>query len=255
MRTTLYIALCIMFVTSSPLVLAQTLHSNQATSIRYSSDTPLPPFAVGDQRDWSAQDLEMLDTARNETNLSEREKNMIREVNYVRAYPTKYAALLSEYIQTRENIAQFFPTLADEMKDTITETRLLMEELKKIPAMGTLKSLACIHEAAKNQGKYLKDTHSFGHMGLNNSTPNSRITQSCLASSIQFQGTGENLVFGSYTSIREALMSLLVDYGVEGRGHRYNILDRRWTYIGVGQFGEFIEGQQDSGWVQDFGVN
>ena len=232
---------------------AQEGHTLQGNSISIDANTVLPSFSVSDQTDWSDPKYLVLDTARNEINWSTRDKNMIREVNYVRVYPAEYAKFLNDFIQIRKNIAKYFPSLSEEMNNTIKEAQLFSLELKNTKPMGVLKPLSCLHASAQAHAQYLKNSQNFSHTGANGSLPENRITDSCRGTSLQLQGMGENLVEGSSTSIREAILSLLVDYGVEDRGHRLNLLYRRWTYLGVGEYQKiWTDVQESSGWVQDF---
>ena len=44
--------------------------------------------------------------------------------------------------------------------------------------------------------------------------------------------SAENIAFG-LKDPRELVIAQLVDYGVEGRGHRKNLLDPFWHYVGI----------------------
>ena len=59
----------------------------------------------------------------------------------------------------------------------------------------------------------------------------------------------ENLVGGQITA-RMSVIQLLIDSGIPGRGHRYNILNPIWTHVGCYYNGKI--GNIEHNWVQNF---
>ena len=59
----------------------------------------------------------------------------------------------------------------------------------------------------------------------------------------------ENLCGGSNTA-REAVIQLLIDQGIPGYGHRHNMLDPAWKYIGCYFVGQITD--MPDNWVQNF---
>jgi uncharacterized protein YkwD len=50
---------------------------------------------------------------------------------------------------------------------------------------------------------------------------------------------------------RQVIIQLLIDFGVPGYGHRYNLLDPRWTHVACYEAG-LHEGMYR--WLQNFGM-
>ncbi|GHV25269.1 hypothetical protein FACS189498_3340 [Spirochaetia bacterium] len=75
-----------------------------------------------------------------------------------------------------------------------------------------------------DQGK----TGKTGHDGSDKSTPFTRIERYGGG----YNRAGENLAYGSNTG-RDIIVDLLIDDGVPSRGHRTNIMERRFSQTGV----------------------
>ena len=67
-----------------------------------------------------------------------------------------------------------------------------------------------------------------GHIGSNGSTPFKRIEKYTKNS-----GSGENLTFLDVIYPEDPIVKLLIDDGVQGKGHRENILNKDFTHLGV----------------------
>ena len=85
------------------------------------------------------------------------------------------------------------------------------------------------------------------HTGTDGSHPWDRIT---LFSPTMVFGN-ENIAGNSKEPItaRDIVIQLLVDDGIPGYGHRYNLLDPHWTHIACK--GKLVKGM--SWWIQNFG--
>jgi len=44
----------------------------------------------------------------------------------------------------------------------------------------------------------------------------------------------ENIAYRYYTA-NQSILNLIIDDGVPNRGHRVNLLNPKWTHVGVGQ--------------------
>ena len=124
----------------------------------------------------------------------------------------------------------------------------LVNDLKKLKPLSVLKPDSGIYNAAK---KHAKDQHEhewqLGHTGSDGSHPWDRITT--FSPTMAFGN--ENIAGNSKDPIsaREIVIQLLVDSGIPGYGHRYNLLNPSWTYVGCK--GENFKGMW--WWIQDFG--
>ena len=184
------------------------------------------PKYTKDQVDASVWDLSKLDTARNADYMFEVEKNVILEMNMARSNPKKYAEL---YIEPR--LKKFNGTLYDRCLRTkegaaaVTECVKVMNAQQPLAPFQPSKGLT---RAAKDHSSTQSLTNQVGHAGTDGSSPFDRIKRYG-----SYMTAGENIDYGC-SSAREIVVSLLVDDGVESRGHRKNIMNKNYTTVGVG---------------------
>ncbi len=162
--------------------------------------------------------------------LTDFEKQVLVELNKVRAHPAKYA---EEYLETLKNaydgelfiIPGSVPIKTQEGKKALLEC---IREIKKTPPLPLLSPSEGLSQAAgvlvKDQGKSGK----VGHTGQNGSNPQTRVEQF---------GTwngklAENITYGDHSPYL-VVVSLLIDDGVPARGHRKNILDQAFKTVGI----------------------
>ena len=62
--------------------------------------------------------------------------------------------------------------------------------------------------------------------------------------------SNENLVGGT-SNVRDAVILLLVDDGIQSRGHRRTLLQADWKYVACHKMG--MIGAMPNYWVQNFG--
>lgn len=204
---------------------------NQSTTVNNDLFTNIAPDFVGD---------EVLNTAKEEVYLTYREKAMIKEINLVRSNPTAYVYVVESYIQQLQN------TDSDKFKLEITTAYELIEELKRTPKLPVLMPSLPMYNSAKAHGKQAAIVGSLNHVGLDGSLPWDRI----MAADASMKDGNENIV-GGLKDIRRTVLTLLVDSGIEGRGHRKNILKESWTHIAVYEVGHV--GDIPYMWLQVFG--
>ena len=200
-----------------------------------------------------------------------RERLMLREINMVRANPKGYIAFVEEFIRESEKGTPVprvpivttstyggnskavydttwtgggFDTTKIDRKELAT-ARELIEELRKTKPLMLLEPSRCLADVAEEQGLYLETIGKLSHSNAGGKLANERLPTGCAIA-----GISENLVAGT-TSVRQALLQLLIDTKVTGRGHRRNILSPNQTQVGVYEVGLF--GRYATGWVQEFG--
>jgi len=183
-----------------------------------------------DAANWN---IEALDTAANADYLTDIEKDVILEMNKVRADPKKYAEL---YIRPR--LGYF----SGKNYSVPGQIRIVTEEgaaavndcitaLNKAASAGVLKPEKGLSLAAKDIVTDQSKTGQMGHNSSDGATPEARMRRYG-----GFSGSwtyGENIAYGD-TTAREIVCSLLIDDGVPGRGHRTNIMNRAFTQTGAG---------------------
>lgn len=132
--------------------------------------------------------------------LTQREKNMITEINMVRSHPSMYAYYVTKYVEYK------CPT-----RECVYEGKRLVKILKEMKPVPILEYSGELQKASIRHGKWMKETGYFAH---------SR------------NEYAENLV-GGYENTREAVIALLIDDGVPDRGHRENLLNPLYKKVSV----------------------
>ena len=206
---------------------------NNGTASTGKLESVIAPNYIGD---------ESLNTAVNERYLSDREKAMVKEINLIRSNPQAYIAVVEAYIKYMK---------ADDLndgfyKDEISVAEELIAELKKTPKLSILKPSEGIYRAAKIHGDAAKKIGSLEHEGADGSWPWDRVKKY----DTNMVDGGENIV-GGLSDIRKAVLTLLIDSGIEGRGHRTALLYPDWTHIACYEVGKI--GDMPYMWLQNFG--
>ncbi len=150
--------------------------------------------------------------------ITDREKQMVDEINLVRSNPAAYIKYVTEYLKK-----------AGVSKSEKASAKELVETLKIMQPLGTLKMSPSLYVAARKFGKELLDKNSIEHSSL---------------------PYAENLSFG-IENIREAVITLLIDDEVEGRGHRKNILKKNISLVAVHEIPGTVE-NFDFCYIQEF---
>jgi uncharacterized protein YkwD len=174
----------------------------------------------------------------NNTSMTPEEVKMVEEINLIRRNPAGYIVHIEEYIKKLER--------TQGNASAITAARELITELFAMPVLSTLQPLECIYSAGKKYGIEQRKRGVAEHQGADGTMPWDRIMRACPA----LKDGNENLV-GGPSDIREAMILLLVDDGIQTRGHRRTILQPSWKYIACHKMGQV--GAMPNYWVQQFG--
>jgi uncharacterized protein YkwD len=170
------------------------------------------------------------DTARNSGYLTKLEKDVIRELNKVRTNPPQYAKVQVAKLKTyyRGNLIRYpgkIPIMTEEGVKAVDEC---YKVLLKTKPMGLLSPSSGLSKAAKELVKDQSGTSRTGHESSNGSSPFDRMSRY----GKWMYSAAENIDYG-YNQADQIVLSLLVDDGVAGRGHRDNILNPNFKVIGV----------------------
>ncbi len=162
--------------------------------------------------------------------LSAPEKDLIREINLLRANPQQYIAHLEQmkkYYKGKDYQppGQSQRLTTDEGAGAVDEAIGFLRTAQPVAAFSLSKGLSL---AAKDHVKDLGQTGNSGHKGTDGSSVESRVNRYGRFSN----GIGENIVYQN-NSAREIVLGWLVDDGVASRGHRRNLLSTNYQYIGV----------------------
>lgn len=188
----------------------------------YRCDRVKVAFTFEGKVDTSKVDFAKLNTAKNEPYLSAVEKQMVREVNLARAYPKVYAQIIGQYLQDEAN------SWSGLQHDDYIAGKELIEMLNTMEPQSILQPMQCVYEAAKMHGLDCEKRKFLDHTGSDGSAPWDRILKKCTALSYG----NENLRGSGTASPRDAVIALLIDGGISNRGHRHNLLDASWKYVG-----------------------
>lgn len=126
------------------------------------------------------------------------EQEMIEEINYVRQHPKEYALYIMSYTDYWESSA-----------GEISEAKKLIKILNKQKPLPPLAFSETLYKDGQKHAAWMVKKDAFKHSKL---------------------PYAENLVGGEET-VRFSIISLLIDYGVPGHGHRENLLDPSFTKV------------------------
>lgn len=161
--------------------------------------------------------------------LSSLEEKLLSEHNRIREEPTYIIPYLENHLQYFQSENLFLPgeiarkTLEGKM--AYLET---IEFLKSQRPVNPLIWLPHLHKAAKDHAIDIGKNGLTSHEGSDNSNVSKRIERYC-----EWENNcAENLDFANVDVI-DILISMLVDDGVPSRGHRLNIFNKEFTYIGI----------------------
>jgi uncharacterized protein YkwD len=175
-------------------------------------------------------DIDELDTARNVSYLSTLEKDIVLELNKARTNPAAYARVYLEV--RRQNYEGRLFRRPGQLDLRTKEGRSALEEcirvLRNTEALGPLRPSRGLSRAATDHIKDTGPRGKIGHKGIDGSTISTRVSRYGKWSGY----IAENISYGPGEA-REIVIQLLVDDGVTSRGHRKNILENQFAYIGV----------------------
>ena len=171
------------------------------------------------------------------TSMNSDEMTMINEINLVRSNPAGYIYHIEKYVtdlQKEGNNAS-----------AVASARELIAELYRLPILSTLQPLECVYQSAKKNGLDQLKRGSPDHQGSDGSMPWDRIIRECPS----LKDGNENLL-GGVSDIRTIVITLLVDDGIQSRGHRRNLLQPDWQYVACHKIGTI--GGLPHYWLQEF---
>lgn len=221
-----------------------------------------------------SQVIDSLNTAKDCSYMSAAEKSMIYEINRVRTNPKSYLPYLQpllndakDKIKTLGKGAKSYSvtfTLSvkngQEIKtvdttwhyaheEEVNAITALIRDLTKLKPLKILKPDSGIYNAAKKHADdQNKHQWTLMHTGSDGSAPWDRILKYSPAMSFG----NENLAYNSGKQIttRDFVILLLIDEGIPGYGHRYNLLDPHWTHVACRE--ELYNDMHC--WIQNFGT-
>jgi uncharacterized protein YkwD len=161
--------------------------------------------------------------------LSSLERSVVDEINLARSAPKDYASFLEQYKKYYHGKLIKLPDetslLTKEGVSALVEAVQFLRSVKPVPLLSPSKGMSL---AAKDHVKDLGSSGASQHGGSDKSQPWDRLNR---------YGTwqkmiGEIISFG-HEGARDIAMSLIIDDGVPQRGHRKNIFNADFRFIGV----------------------
>lgn len=179
-------------------------------------------------------DKSTIDLARDVDYMTKDEKDYVLEVNMVRTNPQAYAV---RYIA---------PILASKTssEDYLKDVKECYDVLMATEAVGALAPAKMLYQCAKDHC----DSQSKEGLASHTRVDGKSVGDAALEYG-DYMSVGENIA-GGQQSAREVVIALLIDKGIESRGHRINILNANYNYAGAAysrahmKYGTF--------WVMDF---
>ena len=173
---------------------------------------------------------EIIDTTTGEDYLTEKERDVIIEINMMRTDPAMYARqyLIPLRAYYQGNLLKYPGAIAiatNEGVPALDECILELESSKPQLPLSPRKGLVlAARDHTADQGR----TGETGHTGSDGSSLVTRLNR---------YGTwdisaGENISYGD-DEARKIVTSLLIDDGVPSRGHRKNLLNNRFNVVGL----------------------
>lgn len=161
--------------------------------------------------------------------LSEFEKKVIEETNFIRTKPREYALFLKERRQYYNEKLYKEPYRSS--ISVVEGIAALEEAIAYLENVEPVSSLIPNEQLSLSARDHVNDSGSkglTGHYGSDGSSPVTRIQRYKKDAKL----AGENIDYG-WVDPREVVISLFVDDGIYNRGHRKNLFQKDFIYIGV----------------------
>lgn len=221
-----------------------------------------------------AQPPEILNTAKNCLYMKPEEREMIYEINRVRSNPRSYLPYIEPMLATaRQKLKKYgkgsthysltFRSIVVNGKESksvdtnwhyrneeeVKALSSLVNDLKKSKPLSILQPDSGIYAAARKHADD-QNNHEWKlmHTGSDGSAPWDRITHFSPAMSFGNENIAGN---SGRATPRDIVIQLLIDDGIPGYGHRYNLLNPQWTHVACSY--EYYRGYMHW-WIQNFGI-
>ena len=162
-------------------------------------------------------------------NYKKYESEFLKEVNRIRTDPLSYIPYLEEKLKYfKGNIygqPGEIPLETQEGPKAVTDA---INFLKKQEKLHPLEENKLLSQSAKDHVNDIGPKGLTDHIGSDSSEPKDRMERYLQWS----KKNGENIDFGSKTGI-DSVISFIIDDGVSSRGHRGNIFDKKFYFIGA----------------------
>ncbi len=220
-----------------------------------------------------AQLIDSFNTAKNCLYMKPEEREMIYEINRVRSDPRSYLQYIEPMLAEAKQVLKKYGkgnrhyslTYITEIingrqtsrvdttwhyrnEEEVKALSTLVSDLKKQKSLSILQPDSGIYAAARKHADDQNDHNwQLMHTGSDGSKPWDRIRNF----SPQMSFGNENIAGSSGRATpRSIVIQLLVDDGIPGYGHRYNLLDPQWTHVACSW--DYYKNYMHW-WIQNFG--
>ena len=171
-----------------------------------------------------------LNTAANVNYLTPLEKEIIHEINRLRADPAGYAKAYLEPLQKnyKKNILYYPGDQPLMTREGVSPLLECIRELKRQKPLPLVYPSAGLSKAADDHVRDQSRTGKTGHRGSDRSDARTRIERYGKWK----ERLAENIAYGGKTA-RQVVIYLLIDDGVSDRGHRKTFLNPGYRRVGV----------------------
>jgi uncharacterized protein YkwD len=184
-------------------------------------------------------------TAEKAVYMSEREQEMIAEVNLLRTQPQRYAEIIEDYVSFIDAQIRIDPEAQTFYRKELKSAEELIELLDRLKPLNATKPSRNLYKGARIYGEAAKTTGNLERQGSDGSLPWTRIMK---YAPTMIDGE-ENLPYGS-TNIRYSIIKLLIDKDDKLRKQRKVLLNPKWNFLAVYEVGKVGNVHY---WIQDFG--
>lgn len=145
-----------------------------------------------------------------------KEDEVLQLLNSVRTDPQRF---ISTYLT---------PYLEANNLTTNSYAQSLVNDLKNIKKMSALQFSPALNKVARMHAKDMGKTGLVGHSSSDGTPFSDRVRKKAKAGGM----IAENCDYGNYTAL-DSVIGLLIDDGIESLGHRKNILEPKYQWIGI----------------------
>ncbi len=157
------------------------------------------------------------------------EAEVVREINRARTDPAGYARHFQSWLQyydgNMRRLPDRTPVRTKEGTDAVHDA---IRYLRSAKALHPLEPSRGMSRGARDHVRDMGPSGALGHEGYDDSRAGTRVNRY----GNWGKRIGENIAYGGDRA-RDIVMRLIIDDGVPGRGHRHNIFDPEFYFIGV----------------------
>lgn len=146
----------------------------------------------------------------------DQEKEVLELLNAVRTNPKKFSDTYA------------LPYIKENGLEKNRYAKSLLQDLKQTKGMGALQQAPALTDAARYHAKDMGTTGKTGHESTDGTPFHIRVRTKSKAQGM----IAENCAYGQ-TSALDFVMQLLIDDGIESLGHRKNILEPTYKFVGI----------------------